>query len=103
MENNFKLNAENLRRLSETLRRSNHYGENIELTLYVKEDHDGFLRQIENKLEANRYSPRPDTAMHQDLDKLACIKRPEKRAKILLRRDPVTQNWYLVLFLNFSQ
>ena len=100
MENNFKLNAENLRRLSETLRRSNHYGENIGLTLYVKEDHDGFLRQIENKLEANRYSPRPDTAMHQDLDKLACIKRPEKRAKILLRRDPVTQNWYLVLFLN---
>ena len=68
MENNFKLNAENLRRLSETLRRSNYYGENIGITLYVKEDHDGFLRQIENKLEANHYHPQ--TAMHQDLDKL---------------------------------
>ena len=98
MENNFKLNAENLRRLSETLRRSNYYGENIGITLYVKEDHDGFLRQIENKLEVNHYHPQ--TAMHQDLDKLACTKRPEKKAKILLRRDPVTQNWYLVLFIN---
>ena len=67
MENNFKLNAENLRRLSETLRRSNYYGENIGITLYVKEDHDGFLRQIENKLEVNHYHPQ--TAMHQDLDK----------------------------------
>ena len=101
MESNFHFNSNNIRRLLEVLRKSEHFGPLHMATLYVDEEHDRLIRNVQNKLERGCYHS--DTELSQDLGDMVFTKdrNKQRRMKILLREAgiPGTEGycWYLAI------